>query len=103
MSSISVPGVLMAESARQEFHAFLDDLCKQGVYGSVTFYFKDGEITLVKDQLEYNTKQVLESYSGIRPRRVLVIQKKQPSSPATVAVEIGGNDENENQNQNEGV
>jgi hypothetical protein len=66
----------MAESARQEIHSYLDDLCRQHVYGSVTFFFKDGEITLVKDQLEYNTREIVESYSGIKPRRVLVIPKK---------------------------
>ncbi|GAB6276266.1 MAG: hypothetical protein SAMD01599839_08060 [Rectinema sp.] len=73
----------MAETAQQEFHLLLDDLCKQGVYGSVTFYFKDGDITLVKDQLEFNTRQVLEAYSGKKPRRVLVIQKK--SNPPVLA------------------
>ena len=68
----------MAETARQEIHSYLDDLCRQHVYGSVTFYFKDGEITLVKDQLEYNTREIVESYSGgSKPRRVLVIPKKQ--------------------------
>ena len=70
----------MAETARQEIHSYLDDLCRQHVYGSVTFYFKDGEITLVKDQLEYNTREIVESYSGAKPRRVLVIPKKQDAA-----------------------
>lgn len=72
----------MAESAQKEIHNFLDDLCKQDVYGSVTFFFKKGEITLIKDQLEYNTREVIESYSGSKPRRVLVIPKKRPAQNA---------------------
>lgn len=82
----------MAEpAARPEYHEFLDELCRQNVYGSVTFFFKEGDIVLVKDQLEYNTRQIIEAFSGSRPRHVLVIQKKQIAIPESL-VDKGKNE-----------
>lgn len=89
----------MAElAAKPEYHAFLDELCRQNVYGSVTFFFKNGDIVLVKDQLEYNTRQILEAFSGSHPRHILVIQKKQTAISA-LSSEKSGVEKGENEGE----
>lgn len=65
--------------APYQYHRLLDSLCAQGVYGAVIFHFVKGNITLVKNQLEFNDKQVIEAFRGDDEegiKKVIVIQRK---------------------------
>jgi hypothetical protein len=70
--------------APYQYHRLLDNLCAQGVYGAVIFHFVKGDITLVKNQLEFNDKQVI--------KKVIVIQRK-VEKPA-ITEDMGKNKEN---------
>ncbi len=68
-----------------QYHKMLDDLCENGVYGSIVIHFVKGNITLVKNQLEFYDKQILDAYrndesEGIK--KVIVIKRvvEKPSS-----------------------
>lgn len=67
----------MGQPAEKEFHAYLDDLCQQEVFGSITIRFQKGVITAVSDGLEWRPQDLKDCYGDApeRIRRVLVVRK----------------------------
>ena len=45
-----------------QYHKLLDDLCANGVYGSIVIHFTKRNITLMKNQREFYDKRILDAY-----------------------------------------
>jgi hypothetical protein len=67
----------VGQPAEKGIHAYLDDLCQQEVYGSITIRFHKGAITAVSDGLEWRLQDLKDCYGDApeRIRRVLVVRK----------------------------
>lgn len=68
----------MAQVASKELHSYLDDLCKQEVYGSVTIRFNKGELTSITDALEWRPQDLKESYGNApeRTKKILIVRRE---------------------------
>jgi hypothetical protein len=69
----------MAKRADPEIHAYLDDLCKSGFYGELTFYFQNGDINNYRETIRAGKNELVEKYRGReagqdgRKKRMVVI------------------------------
>lgn len=77
----------MGQPAEKELHAYIDDLCQQEVYGSITLRFQKGVVIAVSDGLEWRPQDLKDAYgeSPERRRRVLVVHKGQPAVTTPIA------------------
>jgi len=74
----------MGQPAKQEIHDYLDDLCQQEVFGSVTIRFQKGDVVSVCDALEWKPGEIAEAYKkgeGIK-KKVLIIRRRNESGGA---------------------
>jgi hypothetical protein len=72
----------MAKQAELEIHAYLDDLCKSGFYGELTFYFQNGDINNYRETVRSGKNELIEKYRATADRgnkkSVLLVSTKLP-------------------------
>jgi len=85
----------MAMEVKPEYYRLLDYLCSQGIFGNAVFYFENGEIKNVRVTQELKEKDLVDTCSNIKPRRVLVIKKKVSqdikNAKSAIALSTNGN------------
>lgn len=76
----------MGQPAKQEIHDYLDDLCQQEVFGSVTIRFQKGDIVSVSDALEWKPGEIVDAYKkGDGLKKKVLIVRRRPESGDTAA------------------
>jgi hypothetical protein len=65
------------QAAEPEIHAYLDDLCKCGFYGELTFYFQNGDINNFRETIRAGKNELIERYG--KKRRVVVVTARDAS------------------------
>jgi hypothetical protein len=74
-----------------QYHKMLDDLCENGVYGSIMIHFVKGNITLVKNQLEFYDKQVMDAYRNDESEGIkkIIVIKRVVEKQSSTTQEVG--------------
>jgi hypothetical protein len=67
------------QQAEPEIHEYLDDLCRSGFFGELTFYFQNGDINQYRETVRGGKNELIGKYrdraagqDGLKKRIVIV-------------------------------